>query len=257
MTDAKFRWFEAMYHDEAIPLAQRAVIGYCGVRYAKEDQGFVICVTQKTVADNLGVSRKTVNMAFGIAARRGWLTKVAVHKPGTGNHGADTWTLTRPKWCNRDDTREAEWSNRDGTPLESDVTETAEWCNPNGQSGVTENAKWCNPGNASTSENDVPKGLYQGFKEGFLYQGVGASGAASAPDDPFFGELFGQRSSSPANPALRHVTSKRVGPETNGHIVDESNLPECVVDGCTTPAKEGGMCGRHFATSQTYGGNPS
>jgi hypothetical protein len=217
-TDAKFRWFEAMSHDGLIPLAQRAIIGYCGIRYAMESQGFVIKVTQQTIADNLGVSRKTVNVAFGTAARHGWLMKKAVHKPGTGNHGADTWALALPKWCNPDDTPEPEWSNGIDTPLESGVTESAEWCNPNGQSGVTESAEWCNPANASTRENDVPKGINQGFEEGFLYQGVTAAGGASADDDPF--DVFD----------------------------DEPTGPTCSHPGCRKTATKDDLCAQHWAT---------
>jgi hypothetical protein len=193
-SDAKFRWFEDMNHDEAIPPAHARIVGYCGIRYAKEDQGFAICVTQQTIAANLHMTRKTVNEAFRSARRRGWLTKVAVHQRGPGHHGADTWRLSRPRdlsngndtqeWSNPNDTSyDGEWGNANDTQYPNGVTQTAEWCNPNGANGVTQTAEWCNPVNAFTSENEPPKGTYQGSIEGFSFQGVSARGAARSDED--------------------------------------------------------------------------
>jgi hypothetical protein len=96
MSGEKFRWFEAMYHDARIPLGQRAIVGYCGIRYAMESEGYLVKIRQQTVADHLGVHVNTVAAAFKSAQRRGWMRMVGERQRGRGHHEPDTWELTTP-----------------------------------------------------------------------------------------------------------------------------------------------------------------
>jgi hypothetical protein len=173
-SDAKFRWFEDMSGDGKIPPAHRFILGYCAIRYAKESEGYLIRVTQQTIADNLGMARKTINEAFRSGRERGWVERVAEHQRGPGHHGADTWRL---KWCNPNDTPCREVLSNPG------VTPSAEeWCNPNDHNGVTQTPEWCNPAKASTSENDVPKGINQGIRKGTAPQPPSCPKHPNGPD---------------------------------------------------------------------------
>jgi hypothetical protein len=149
----KFEWFEGMNHDEKIPLTWRAVIGYCGIRYAKAPD-YLICVTQKTVAENLHTNEKMVSRAFARAELRGWMRRVGERKRGRGHHGGDTWMLTRPVAGNTGQEvpgPDVSYSEKYRTP-EAEIPDTV---------------------NASTSGNDDPKGFKEGFlKEGFIAQGT-------------------------------------------------------------------------------------
>jgi hypothetical protein len=96
MSDAKFRWFEAMSHDQKIPPIQRFIIGYCGIRYARAPE-YLICVRQQTIADNLGFHVNTVAAAFKTAQGRAWLRRVGERQRGRGKRGGDTWELVQPQ----------------------------------------------------------------------------------------------------------------------------------------------------------------
>jgi hypothetical protein len=165
----KFAWYEDMNHDEKIPLAQRAVIGYCGIRYAKAPR-YLIEVRQQTIAEHLSIRKATVNAAFRSGAQRGWLRKVAVGQRGRGHHGADIWELTTPGEMVTPDAPiyDEMGARNDG----NEYAKPHEW--------VRETAEMGTRPNAPTSENDTPKGTDKGTKEGFLDKGVSAFGAANA-----------------------------------------------------------------------------
>jgi len=169
MSDAKFRWFDAMNHDAKLRLGDRAVLGYCGIRYAMEEEGFEIKVRQETIAKNLGVHLNTVKAAFAAGRERGWINKTGDRQRGRGNHEPDTHTLARP--IESEPTNRysgvSEWVQQD-VPISRKKVQRA------GEIGTTDNAP--------TSENDVPQGLPSGITNYNRVLGTGiAQSQAPAP----------------------------------------------------------------------------
>jgi hypothetical protein len=179
--DAKFRWHDDMQADKSMPQLHRWIVSYCGIRYAKASEGFLICVTQKTIAANLGVARETVNRAFGSARERGWVRRVAQRQRGTGHHGADTWALSGLRELS-----------------DSGVTQPAELSDSQDHSCVTPRAELSDRAKASTSENDVPKGIKKGLKEGY-------------------------GSADPPSPSL--IPEEEPGPHCPAHMPNGTRLP--------------------------------
>ena len=181
MSDAKFQWFNAMYADREIPLAQRGIIGYCGIRYAKASQGYVIQVNQRTIAENLGTTTKTVGESLRAGERQAWLQKKERAKGGRGHHGGDTWVLSIPiETPNGNDPSLEETPNGNGTSFDETPNENAGNPQPKSEKPPTETAETYNWTNAPTSENAVPKGIEKGIEEGYLEQGMDAAAAPAA-----------------------------------------------------------------------------
>lgn len=160
----KFEWFEAMFSDGTITLAQRGILGYCGIKYAKAEQGYIIKVNQRTIAENLHTTTKTVSEALRAGERRGWVRKAERAKGGRGHHGGDTWELTRPaETHNRNSTSCSETPNGNSTSYAETYNWNAENSQPKSEKPTTESAETYNRPNASASENDVPKGIELGL----------------------------------------------------------------------------------------------
>jgi hypothetical protein len=211
MSDAKFRWYEAMYHDDQIPITLRGILGYCGIRYAKESDGFVIKVRQQTIAENLAVDVKTVKRAFAAGRNRGWLRKSHEGQRGRSHHEPDTHVLTRPQEMgDSNGTHSQKWGTQTDEMGDSNGTHYAEIGDLNPRNGGLQSPKT----RAPTSENETLQGLdtgfnnYQGFPQGFAREEHG-------PDySELFGGLFGNGSSEQRNGEQQRALPAANKPDT-------------------------------------------
>jgi hypothetical protein len=232
VSDAKFRWFEAMNHDEKIPLAQRGVLGYCGIRYAMESEGYLIKVRQETIAANLGSDVKTVKRAFAAGRNRGWLIKSVQGQRGRGHHEPDTHVLAMQDGMgDSPGTHSDKWGTQESEMGDSHVRDGAKW--------GTHMSEMGDSANAATSENAALQGLDTGFSN---YQGFKEQGVAPARD-PLFDGLFSSPK-PPKPPAPKRIESKRVD------IEEVAAGPPC--DVCASrPAVEDGKCGQCLCVAAT------
>ena len=187
MSDAKFRWFEDMNHDEKMPPLHRWIVGYCGIRYAMESEGLVVKIRQQTVARHLSVDPSTVKRAFRSARMRGWLNKKGEGQRGRGHREADTHVLTRP----------TEMGGASDTHLMGDTSDTHfdKWGAPESEMGGTSDPwteKWGAPesemggsANVSTSANNGLQGLDTGISKYSRVFGKGSHSSSATPQpDP-------------------------------------------------------------------------
>src|SRR6516164_1101109 len=187
MSDAKFRWFEDMNHDEKMPPLHRWIVGYCGIRYAMESEGLVVKIRQQTVARHLSVDPSTVKRAFRSARMRGWLNKKGEGQRGRGHREADTHVLTRPTemggasdthlMCDTSATHFDKGGAAESEMGGSSDPWTEKWGAPESEMGGS--------ANVSTSANNGLQGLDTGISKYSRVFGKGSHSSSATPQpDP-------------------------------------------------------------------------
>jgi hypothetical protein len=224
----KYAWHTWMMHDSRIPLAQRAILAYCAIRYARASEGLVIKVRQATIAANMGVDLSTVKRAFATGRRYGWIDQTGKGRRGRGVHEPDSHTLM---WPSEQFDNRAEWGTETDPiaddkwvatepPITADVTDkwgsveppiTDKWVaaeTPITDKWVAEIPEMGGWANAPTSVNGAPTGFTTGLKEitGFKENtgvAVGDSARRRAPesDNDINGFVF-RRQDDDSEPTL-------------------------------------------------------
>jgi hypothetical protein len=221
MSDAKFRWFDAMYHDDGMPITHRGILGYCGIRYAKESDGYEITVRQETIADNLGIHINTVAAAFASGRRREWVVKTRERQRGRGYQGGDTHTLSRPREIPTPTSGYFDENTHKSAPEypHGDVGNSGKYPQVSGEIPTSDNFP--------TSENAPPKGLDTGFSNNQGLEAGFGEDALSALFGP--APVNGQRAlEAPKPPRRVQSTRPLADDEVCPKHLDEPDPDHCV-----------------------------
>jgi hypothetical protein len=92
----KFAWFKAIYAENKFTAGEKAVLGHIAIVNVLTGRD-VFCLRQDTIAEQCGITIRTVNGAISRAKSLKYLTVSRSHAPGPKRHGADELQLLLPE----------------------------------------------------------------------------------------------------------------------------------------------------------------
>jgi hypothetical protein len=150
----KFVWLRAVFGQPEFTAGEKAVLAHIAVFNVMAGRD-TFRVRQSTIAENSGITRRTVNAAIQRGKRLKYLTLADAREPGWGRSGADEIRLILPE------TREVT-SHDSGESREKQMQKS---CEANAESREKQMQKSCEAPNSPTCENDTPNSSLEQFSE--------------------------------------------------------------------------------------------